>query len=136
MIKSRLIYFGIITFFLFRCSNEENLSVSTDELKPYNIDVISSALNSLDSVKIKAVSTKEGYSSILNWSDSLRFNEIVLSISKNLNDKAVFEITTSSDSTVILSLGSSDVILGASKGYLFLEKKKGNWKIKKYRGGK
>ena len=41
-----------------------------------------------------------------------------------------------SDSIVILSLGKSDNIVGATGGYLYLNKENDKYKIDLYKGGK
>lgn len=136
MTKPRLKYLGLISCFFLSCGNAENNSLSNKEFERYNIDRISDALNSLDTLEIKKVSTSEGFTSVIKWSDSLRSKSFVKNVSKNLKNRDIFEITKHSDSIVVLSMGYSDEIVGATEGYLFLEKKKDIWKIKKYRGGK
>lgn len=133
--KLQLIFIGLITsFFLFRCGGKSGWS--NEQFEYYNLDTIARSLNSLDCTLINCVSTKKGFNSILKWSDSIRQKSFVKDISRDLKDKRVFNITKHKDSLVVLSLGSSDEVLGATSGYLFLKRKNEIWKIDKYRGGK
>lgn len=84
---------------------------------------------------IKTITTENGFKSIMDWSDSLRDKEFISSLSNNLSHFNVFNLTDY-DSSVTLSLGESDMVLGATGGYLFLKKDNHQLKIDQFRGGK
>ena len=95
----------------------------SDEIESGNISVI------------KNITTDRGLYSILVWSDSLRNHSFLNRLSQNIKKFNVFEISDY-DSLVVLSMGKSNAVLGATGGYIFLRKENINYKIDLYRGGK
>lgn len=87
--------------------------------------------------ELKKITTEKGFKSLLDWSDSLKNDQFLNILSKNLKNggNEVFN-KNDLDSLVILSLGKSDVIVGATNGYLILKKTDEGFKIDGFRGGK
>jgi hypothetical protein len=84
---------------------------------------------------IKAITTKNGFNSILYHSDTLREKTFIQALLKSLSEEEIFQITET-DSTIVLSLGRQDKIAGATAGYLFLKRNNGHLLIDEYRSGK
>ncbi len=91
-------------------------------------------LKSNDLSIIKKITTKNGYESIFSWSDSLRNKNFVSTLSNDLLKFNVFDYSET-DSSITLSLGKTDEILGATHGYLYLIKGINEMKIEEFRGG-
>jgi hypothetical protein len=97
----------------------------------------SSVIADVDSDELKKITTEKGFNSIMTWSDSLSNTQFLRRLSDNLKNggSGVFD-KNDLDSVVILSLGKSDVIVGATNGYLILNKTEEGYKIEEFRGGK
>jgi len=80
---------------------------------------LSSKIKTGNTKNFRDLFTDKGYNSILSWSDSLRNKNFLIGLSDNLSDegKGVFSVTDN-DSLIYLSLGISEVIVGATGGYL------------------
>jgi hypothetical protein len=138
IINKYLIAFILLCAFIIGCENKTSPEVSQGLNYKYNLDTLSVSLATIDSNRIKAITTEDGYLSILEWSDTLKSKWFLKRLSNNLKDggRGIFDITKHNDSIIVLSLGEEDVIIGATNGYLFLFKDAEMWKIDKYRGGK
>ena len=97
----------------------------------------STVIADIDSDELKKITTEKGFNSIMTWSDSLSNIQFLRRLSDNLKNggSGVFD-KNDLDSVVILSLGKSDVIVGATNGYLTIRKIDDNYKIDGFRGGK
>lgn len=87
-ISKVVISLSIIMFSLIvSCSNSSNESIDlVSELR-----IIGKELNSYDSKRILKVCTKNGFDSLLDWSDSLRDEKFIINLSENLvNDRITF----------------------------------------------
>lgn len=91
--------------------------------------------NNIESTSLKKITTETGFSSLMKWSDTLKNKDFFYSISDLLSQKKIFNIVDY-DTSITLSLGESNDILGATGGYLFLKKVGKQLLIDKYRGGK
>lgn len=111
-------------------------SDSNPELEKYLTD-FSAVIAEIDSEKLEKITTEKGFNSIMTWSDSLNNTHFLRNLSDNLKNggDGVFR-TNDLDSIIIMSLGESDEILGATHGYLTLRKINIEYKIDEFRGGK
>ncbi|WP_157609342.1 hypothetical protein [Psychroflexus torquis] len=91
----------------------------------------------IDSEELEKITTEKGFNSIMTWSDSLSNTQFLRKLSDNLKNggDGVFH-TNDLDSIIIMSLGKSDEIVGATNGYLTLRKIDTEYKIDEFRGGK
>lgn len=129
----RLIFRMIVLVFLVGliCCSNAKLNVDLKKsLRDFSIE-----LSSMDSIRIKKITTQKGFESIMKWSDSLRYKDFVNHLAKNCKELNVFDVTKT-DSVIYLSLGKSDEIIGATGGYLNLRIKNSAIRIDEYRGGK
>ena len=103
----------------------ETLSYFSQKLLDSNLD------------QIKNITTEKGFESLMKWSDSLKNKEFLKTLSENLKNggNGVFN-KKEMDSLIILSLGKSDPVLGATNGYLILKKTEKGLSIEEFRGGK
>ncbi|WP_196889871.1 hypothetical protein [Aureivirga sp. CE67] len=97
----------------------------------------SDVLAEINSAELEKITTKKGFNSIMDWSDSLRNTKFLHDLSDDLKNggDGIFH-TNDLDSIIILSLGESDEIVGATGGALFLRKIDTVYKIDEFRGGK
>jgi len=97
----------------------------------------SNKLIDIKSDGLRVITTDKGFNSLMEWSDSLDNKKFLNRLSENLKNRGsgVFD-KNDLDSVVILSLGKSDVIVGATNGYLILNKTEEGYKIEEFRGGK
>jgi hypothetical protein len=73
----------------------------------------------------------------MKWSDSLKNDRFLKILSENLKNGGIGVFKKKEmDSIIILSLGKSDVVLGATNGYIILKKTTEGLKIDDFRGGK
>jgi len=114
------------------CSNSKlnNSKYFKSVVVPYATEI-----QSRDISRIQDITTERGLESLLEWSDSLKDESFIERLSLDIKDFNVFSIMDS-DSIVILSLGKSDNIVGATGGYLYLNKENDKYKIDLYKGGK
>jgi hypothetical protein len=123
------------------CSNkssEENVTNDLNEeseLKK-SLIVMAGELESNDSLRIKNITTENGYSSLISWSDSLNDNSFINRLSKDLKYYNVADINKWNDSMIALSLGKLDKIVGATHGYIVLKRINNELRIDEFRGGK
>tara|TARA_R110002049_G_C8703069_1_gene523209 strand:+ start:65 stop:454 length:390 start_codon:yes stop_codon:yes gene_type:complete len=115
-------------------------NLSCSDLKPEltkSLSDFSKILENSNPEELKKITTDNGYKSLMKWSDSLKNDRFSKLLSDNLKDGGLGVFNKKeTDSTIILSLGKSDVIVGATNGYLILKKTKNGLKIDEFRGGK
>lgn len=93
------------------------------------------ALNKMDVNSLQSITTENGFKSLLEWSDSLKDTAFFVAISNILSQRKICNLVDY-DTTITLSLGEPNEILGATGGYLFLKKVNNQLKINQFRGGK
>lgn len=130
--KIKVLFLGVFVFF--NSCGYHGSKESKKKMKPV-LDSFAAKINTLESSKIKGITTEKGYKSILKWSDSLNHKEFLFDLSSNFSKFNVSSLENY-DSLVIISLGKKDKIVGATGGYVFLKKVDGEYKIDLYRGGK
>lgn len=115
-------------------ANSNELSIGTK----FKEDLINLAveLETNDSISIRNISTNEGFLALMTYSDTLKDQTFTHCLSNDLKNENIVEVTKWDDSTIALSLGEQDEILGATHGYLILKKVKTKFKIADFRGGK
>ena len=111
----KLIFILILTVNLSCMDSNPELSKSLTDF--------SQKLSDIKPDELKKITTQNGFKSLMNWSDSLKNYSFLNKLSENLKDggNGVFK-KIYLDSLVILSLGKSDVIVGATNGSLILKK--------------
>jgi len=111
--------------------------VESDSKLNETLSYFSQKLLDSNSDEIKNITTEKGFESLMKWSDSLKNKEFLKTLSGNLKNggNGVFN-KKEMDSLIILSLGKSDPILGATNGYLILKKTEKGLSIEEFRGGK
>ena len=93
-------------------------------------------LESNDSSRIKKITTDNGYSSLMIWSDTLNDTLFINRLSKDLKYYNVADINKWNDSMIAISLGKLDEIVGATHGYIVLKRINNELRIDEFRGGK
>lgn len=98
---------------------------------------LSENIASLDSIRIKTISTNSGYESIKMWSNNFKDKNFLKTLSNNLakSGQGVFDLKEK-DSLIYLSLGKSDKIVGATGGGLILRRYHNKISIEEFLGGK
>jgi len=111
--------------------------VESDSKLNETLSYFSQKLSESNADELKKISTENGFESLMKWSDSLKNKRFLKTLSKDLKDggNGVFN-RKEMDSLIILSLGKSDVVLGATNGYLILKKTKKGLSIEEFKGGK
>ncbi len=109
--------------------------VNEDSTLQTTLEQYAQEMNKMEINSLKNITTEKGFRSLLDWSDSLQNKEFITSLSDLLLHFEVYNIIES-DSSITLSLGEPNEIVGATGGYLFLKKVNNELKINQYRGGK
>jgi hypothetical protein len=106
-----------------------------DSLLRFELKRIAIMLDFMKADSLKKITTDNGFKSLVAWSDTLRNKDFISDLSTNLSQFNVFNVTDY-DTLITLSMGKSDMVLGATSGYLFLKKVDDELKIDQFRGGK
>lgn len=122
------------------CSNkssDEKITESKEELELKEpLKELAGELESNDSIRIKNITTDNGYSSLISWSDTLNDITFINRLSKDLKYYNVADVNEWNDSMIALSLGELDEIVGATHGFIVLKRINNEIKIDEFRGGK
>ena len=127
------VFIVFLLFILLGCNRPIKIDTDLEQFLP----VFAKCINTKNLDSLQTVTTQNGYNSLTLWSDSLKSDYFVNSLSNHLQypSKYVFAVNDY-DSLVYLSLGKPDDIVGATGGYLVLRRIGEQIKVERFVGGK